>query len=178
MKSYLEVKVPIEYNAPWFQELRNKMDEHHISVRWQNGFHHITVVFINEESATTNLGSLFGRCLEGHVAPNLTFDKVDVFAISSGRYIVYLTAEHPSEEFMALVKDVRDAVKKTGCDFDDNFRLHVTLGRVFDENVGLEQLRGITNTIAVPSFTLRLPDVRYMEYRFRELATWTMLSTE
>lgn len=165
-------------DTPWFQELRKKMDEHHISVRWQNAFHHITVVFINEEPATTNLKSLFSRCLEGRVAPSLTFDKVDVFAISSGRYIVYLTAEHPSEEFMALIKDVRDAVKMTDGDFDDDFRLHVTLGRVFDENTGLEPLREITNTIAVPSFTLWLPEVRYMEYRFRELATWTMSSTE
>ena len=178
MKSYLEVKVPIDTDALWFQELRKKMDENHIGVRWQSGFHHITVVFVNEESATTNLESLFGRCLEGRVAPSLTFDKVDVFAISPGRYIVYLTAEHPSEEFMALVKDVRDAVKTIGCDFDENFRLHVTLGRVFDENVGLEQLRDITNSITVPSFTLWLPEVRYMEYRFKELATWTMLSTE
>lgn len=178
MKSYLEVKVPIDTDAPWFQELRKKMNEHHIGVRWQNGFHHITVVFINDNPSTTNLEGLFGRCLEGRMAPSLTFDKVDVFAISSGRYIVYLTAEHPTEEFMALVKDVRDAVKTTGCDFDDNFRLHITLGRVFDERVGLEQLKDITKSIMVPSFTLRLPEVRYMEYRFREIATWTMLSTD
>ena len=178
MKSYLEVKVPIDFSAPWFQELRKKMDEYHISVRWQNGFHHITVVFINEEPATISLESLFGRCLEGRVAPSLTFDKVDVFAISTGRYIVYLTAEHPSDEFMALVKDVRNTVETTGCNFDDNFRLHVTLGRVYDENIGTEHLSDITNSIAVPSFTLRLPEVRYMEYRFKELSTWTMLSTE
>lgn len=177
MKSYLEVKVPIEVNAPWFEELRKKMDEHHISVRWQNGFHHITVVFIDEGPSIESLECVFRECLEGCLAPNLTFDKVDAFSISSGRYIVYLTAEHPSNEFMALVKDVRDAVKTTGCEFGDNFRLHVTLGRVFDEHVDLEQLRDITNSIAVPSFTLRLPEVRYMEYRFKERASWMLLST-
>ena len=177
MKSYLEVKVPIEVNAPWFEELRKKMDEHHISVRWQNGFHHITVVFINEEPAAISLECVLGECLEGRVTPSLTFDKVDVFSISPCRYIVYLTAEHPSNGFMALVKDVRDAVRMTGCNFDNNFRLHVTLGRVYDENIGIEQLRDITNSIAVPSFTLRLPEVRYMEYRFKERASWMLLST-
>lgn len=178
MKSYLEVKVPIDIDALWFLELRKKMDEHHISARWQNGFHHITVVFVNEEPAAISLEGVFRESLEGRMAPSLTFDKVDVFAISTGRYIVYLTAEHPSDEFMALVKDVRDAVRSTGCDFDENFRLHVTLGRVYDENIGIEQLSSITSSIAVPSFTLRLPEVRYMEYRFKELATWTMLSKE
>ena len=178
MKSYLEVKVPIDFNAPWFQELRKKIDEHHISVRWQNGFHHITVVFVNEEPTTISLEGVFRECLEGRMAPSLTFDKVDVFSISSGRYIVYLTAEHSSDEFMALVNDVRDAVKMTGCNFDDNFRLHVTLGRIYDENIGIDLLSDITSSIAVPPFTLRLPEVRYMEYRFKELSTWTMLSTE
>lgn len=175
MKSYLEVKVPVDTDAPWFQELRNKMDEYHISVRWQNGFHHITVVFVNEEPAAVSLEGVVGECLEGRMAPSLTFDKVDVFAITTGRYIVYLTAEYPSDKFMALVNDVRDAVKMTGCNFDDNFRLHVTLGRVFDESIGIEQLSNITNSITVPSFTLQLPEVRYMEYRFKELAAWTML---
>ena len=177
MKSYLEVKVPIDVDAPWFQELRKKMDEHQIGIRWQNGFHHITIVFINGGPSIESLECVFRECLEGCLAPNLTFDKVDVFSISSGRYIVYLTAEHPSNEFMALVKDVRDAARMTGCNFDNNFRLHVTLGRVYDENIGIEQLRNVTNSITVPSFTFRLPEVRYMEYRFKERASWMLLST-
>ena len=174
MKSYLEVKVPIEMDTPWFQELRKKMDEHHISVRWQNGFHHITVAFIYEGPTIDRLESVFGECLEGRIAPCLTFDKVDVFSISSGRFIIYLTAEHPSDEFMTLVNDIRNAVKMIGCVFDDNYRLHVTLGRVYDESIEMEQMNDITSSIAVPSFTLQLPEVRYMEYRFKEIATWTM----
>ena len=177
MKSYLEVKVPIDFNAPWFQELRKKIDEHHISVRWQNGFHHITVVFINEEPAAISLECVLGECLEGRVTPSLTFDKVDVFSISPGRFIIYLTAEHPSNEFMTLVNYIRNAAKMTGCIFDDNFRLHVTLGRIYDENIGMELLGDITNSIAVPPFTLLLPEVRYMEYRFKERASWMLLST-
>ena len=174
MKSYLEVKVPIEMDTPWFQELRKKIDEHHIGVRWQNGFHHITVVFIYEGPTIDRLENVFGECLKGRIAPCLTFDKVDVFSISPGRFIIYLTAEHPSNEFMTLVNYIRNAAKMTGCIFDDNFRLHVTLGRVYDEKTEMEQLRDITSSIAVPSFTLQLPEVRYMEYRFKEIATWTM----
>ena len=58
MKSYLELKVPIQNNAPWFEELRSKICEIGVNVRWQNAF-----------------------------------------SISPGRHILYLTPEHPSEEF-------------------------------------------------------------------------------
>ena len=43
MKSYLEIKVPIENNAPWFEELRNKICLHGINVRWQNAYYHTEV---------------------------------------------------------------------------------------------------------------------------------------
>lgn len=161
-------------DTPWFKELRKKLDEHHIGVRWQNGFHHITVVFIYEGPTIDRLESVFDKCLEGRVAPCLTFDKVDVFSISQGRFIIYLTAEHPSYEFMTLVNDIRNAVKVTGCIFDDNYKLHVTLGRVYDESIEMKQLNEITSSISIPSFTFQLPEVRYMEYRFKEIATWTM----
>ena len=178
MKSYLEIKVPIENDAPWFKELRGKISEHGINVRWQNAYYHITVAFIYEEPQEKDIRGLFHSCLKRRVAPSLTFDKLDVFAICPGRYILYLTSEHPSEAFSAMVKEVRATLAGTSCDFGKDFRLHVTLGRVYDEKVGIEQLRNIANSIEVTPLTMRLPEVQYHEYRGEVIDKWTMWTGE
>lgn len=36
MKSYIELQVPIRNDVRWFDELRTKMSEQGINVRWQN----------------------------------------------------------------------------------------------------------------------------------------------
>ena len=46
MKTYLEIKVPIQYDVAWFAELRKALNG--IPVKWQKGFFHITMVFIDE----------------------------------------------------------------------------------------------------------------------------------
>ena len=178
MKSYLELKVPIQNNAPWFKELRSKISEQGINVRWQNAYYHITIAFIYEKPQEKSIRSLFFSCLKWRVAPSLTFDKLDAFAISTGRHILYLTSEHPSEEFSAMVKEVRDTLAGTSCDFDKDFRLHVTLGRVFDERVGIGQLKTITSSIKVQPFTLYLPEVQYHEYKGEIIDQWTMWPDE
>ena len=51
MKTYLEIKVPINYDDPWFKELRNHFAG--IPVRWQKDFYHITLVFVNDTLRTS-----------------------------------------------------------------------------------------------------------------------------
>ena len=46
MKTYLEIQVPLDYDHPWLAELRAACS--HIPVRWQNGFFHITMAFIDD----------------------------------------------------------------------------------------------------------------------------------
>jgi len=38
MKTYLEIKVPLRYDAIWFEELRRAFQQ--IEVKWQTGFFH------------------------------------------------------------------------------------------------------------------------------------------
>lgn len=174
MKSYLEIKVPIENNAPWFEELRNRICQHGINVRWQNAYYHITVAFIYEEPKDESIRSLFFNCLKWRGAPSLTFDKLDAFTISHDRHILFLISEHPSEEFSTMVREVRETLAGTSCNFDKDFRLHVTLGRVFDERVGIDQLKNLANSIVVPPFTMRLSEAQYREYRGGVIDKWTM----
>ena len=56
MKTYLELKVPIQYDSTWFAELRKALND--ISVKWQKGFFHITMVFIDETPKDVNLISI------------------------------------------------------------------------------------------------------------------------
>ena len=51
MKSYLEIYVPIQFDEPWFVELRNALTG--VPVRWQTGYYHITMAFLNETPANT-----------------------------------------------------------------------------------------------------------------------------
>ena len=46
MKTYLEIKVPLRYDAIWFEELRRAFQQ--IEVKWQTGFFHITMAFIDD----------------------------------------------------------------------------------------------------------------------------------
>ena len=144
------------------------------SQRVGNFSYHITVAFIYEEPKDESIRSLFFNCLKWRVAPSLTFDKLDAFTISHDRHILFLISEHPSEEFSTMVREVRDTLAGTSCNFDKDFRLHVTLGRVFDERVGIDQLKSIINPIAVSPFTMRIREAQYHEYRGEVMDKWTM----
>ena len=46
MQTYLQIKVPINFNDSWFIELRNTIGD--IPVDWQKRYYHITMAFIDE----------------------------------------------------------------------------------------------------------------------------------
>ena len=45
MQSYIEIKVPISWDEPWFQDLREELDG--VNIRWQRGYYHITMAFLD-----------------------------------------------------------------------------------------------------------------------------------
>ena len=46
MQSYIELKVPIRWEEPWFEELRDLLDD--VNIRWQHGYYHITMAFLDK----------------------------------------------------------------------------------------------------------------------------------
>ena len=46
MKTYIEIQVPIRNDAVWFEKLRCVCQN--IDVKWQMGYYHITMAFIDE----------------------------------------------------------------------------------------------------------------------------------
>lgn len=61
-KSYLEIKVPISFDAPWFCELREALKE--IPVRWQRNYYHITMAFINDTQHLSEVESIMHKYLD------------------------------------------------------------------------------------------------------------------
>ena len=163
MKTYLEIQVPLRYDATWFQKLR--LAYSNIDVRWQMAYHHITMAFVDETPENIDLRPLLEKHLNMFTAPTLTFDKLDVFTAMSGMHIIYLTATDVPQSFLSLIENIRSDIKAVGCVVDSGFRLHVTLGRVKDPHIQLSAIQELTESVSLPAFSLTLEDVDYRVFR-------------
>ena len=67
MKTYLEIKVPIKYDDPWFIKLRSHFAG--MPIRWQKDFYHITMVFINNTPKGIDMRPLLEKHLATAQAP-------------------------------------------------------------------------------------------------------------
>ena len=163
MKTYLEIQVPLKYNASWFQELR--LACRNIDVKWQMAYHHITMAFVDETPENIDLRPLLEKHLNAFPALTLTFDKLDVFTAMSGMHIINLTATDVPQSFLSLIEIIRTDMKAAGCVVDSWFRLHVTLGRVKDPHIQLATIQELAKSVSLPAFSLTLEDVDYRVFR-------------
>ncbi len=164
MKTYLELQVPLPSDALWLHELRQALRP--IQVQWQRGFYHITMAFIDDTPMGVDLCPIFQKHLGNYPAPVMTFDRLDFFTTNSGGQIIYLTATHIPQSFIDLTEAIRKDLRDAGCVILSDFRLHVTLGRVRETGVRLEEF---LETVHVPPFTLKLTRVDYREFRGKTL---------
>ena len=167
LKTYLEIKVPISFDAPWFIELRESLKD--IPVRWQKGFYHITMSFLNDTQNLPDIEAIMHKYLDHANAVTITFDKLDVFTASNGTLIVYLTTTCIPKAFHTLVDDIRGEIGSTGSNIQSEFRLHVTLGRISEPGVDIDDIGFLIDEIDLPPFTLSLHEVEYREFRGRSI---------
>lgn len=167
MKTYLEIKVPISFEAPWFYELRKALAN--IPVHWQTGYYHITMVFIDKTPKDVDLQPYLDKYLASLAAPTLSFDKLDVFTASSGMNIINLTATVVPDDFLFAIEYIRKELKNVGARIESAFRLHVTLGRIIDTNLNLPIIRTLIDKVPLPMLSLNLTDVEYREFRGRTI---------
>ena len=163
MKTYLEIQVPLRYNASWFQELR--LACRNFDVKWQMAYHHITMAFVDETPENIDRRPLLEKHLNAFPALTLTFDKLDVFTAMSGMHIINLTATDVPQSFLSLIEIIRSDMKAAGCVVDSWFRLHVTLGRVKDPHIQLATIQELAKSVSLPAFSLTLEDVDYRVFR-------------
>ena len=167
MKSYLEIQVPLRYDAKWFQELRAVCQ--HIPVKWQTGYYHITMAFLDETPEDVDLRPILDRHLNTLAAPTLCFDKLDAFTANSGMHIIHLTATDVPQDFLATIERIRTDLKAVGCRIESDFRLHVTLGREKDTGVTVSAIREQIRTVRLSMSCFTLTDVDYREFRGKTL---------
>ena len=99
MKSYLEIKVPISFDEYWFRELRDLLDG--VDIRWQRGYYHITMAFLDETPERVNLIPGLNSLLSDATAPTITFDRLDAFASGYHRHVIHLTTSVAPADFLA-----------------------------------------------------------------------------
>ena len=167
MKTYLEIKVPIKFDDPWFERLRSHFTG--IPVMWKKDFYHITMVFINDTPKGIDMCSLLEKHLANAQAPVITFDRLNAFSTRSGMFIFHLSASEVPKSFHALTDAIREDMKAVGCIIHSDFMLHVILGRVSSFDVKIIDLEKMMETVSPPPFTLTLTDVDYREFRSRTL---------
>lgn len=162
MKTYLEIYVPISFDASWFKQLRDALGR--VAVRWQKGYYHITMAFLDVTPEDVNLIPILEKHLKRMNALTLTFDKLDVFTSRSGTHILYLTATDVPQDFLTAIDSIREDLKAAGCRIDSPFRLHVTLGRVPNRRIKLNMLQNRVESVALDAFSLTLDKVDYRKY--------------
>lgn len=173
MKSYLEIKVPISYDEYWFRELRDLLDG--VDIRWQRGYYHITMAFLDFAPDNVNMVPGLNGILEDAMAPTITFDSLDAFASGPHRHVIHLTTTDVPSDFLALVEGVRRYFKSKGCVMNSDFRLHVTLGRVQDPRMNVHKLLDIISQVDLPEFTMELTEVEYRIFRGKTLGQWKLM---
>ena len=175
MKSYLEIKVPISYDNYWFRDLRDLLDG--VNIRWQRGFYHITMAFLDFAPDNVNMVPGLNDLLSEAAAPTITFDTLDAFASGSRKQVIHLTTTDAPSDFLALVEDVRHYFKAKGCKIQSDFRLHVTLGRVDDPRMNVHKLKDIISQVDMPKFTLELAQVDYRIFKDygKPLGQWKLM---
>lgn len=163
MKCYLEIEVPVRYDALWFKELRDACKD--VDVRWQRAWHHITMAFLDEMPVGVDFRGILDQHLKHYQAPKLTFDKVDSFSTKSGMHIIYLSVTHVPKDFEAIVQAIRNDFETAGCKMQSAFKLHVTLGRVTDAAINVRALQRITASIQPPPFPLKLQKINFTSFQ-------------
>ena len=172
MKSYIEIKVPIRFEDSWFRQLRDLLDG--TDIRWQRGYYHITMAFLDFAPDNVNLVPGLNGLLHDAMAPVITFDKLDAFASGYHRQVIHLTTTDAPEDFLALVDDIRRYFIAKGCVIQSDFKLHVTLGRVQDPRMNVRKLQDIISQVDLPTFTMELKDVEYRIFRGKTLGLWKL----
>ena len=149
MQTYLEVKLPISKKAKWMTDLKEQLKQ--VPVRWQDGFYHITLAFLNDSPNDLDVPSIIGKHMEKMDSQELTFDKLDAFTTTSANlHIINLTVTDIPDSFKNWVDGIRTDLVANGCLMQSGFRLHVTLGRVDASAIDIDHLRAIIEKVHKP----------------------------
>ena len=163
MKTYIELKVPINFGEIWFKKLRDNFST--LPIKWQQGYYHITIAFVDDTPIDVDITPILEKLLNFQRPVVFTFDNIDVFDTKSGMFIVHLGVKDVPSSFTSLVNTIRCELKNVGCIIRSDFKLHVTLGRLIAPQIQLVKVQEMAHSFFLPSFTLTLSDIDYRVFR-------------
>ena len=173
-QTLLKIEVPLRLNTRWYNALQQAFMYAGIPVNWQSGGFHITAVFMYDDTQKDTLKTIFEHIISHHVAPELTFDKLDAFTGNkSGKHIVNLTSTIPSREFKTLINKLRTAAIETSALLED-YRLHVTLGRIHGSRASLDVVKNILSPVRLEPFSVTLRNVIFKYLDGEEIDSWVI----
>ena len=176
MKNYIELKIPIQRNTRWYRELCDAMQDERIPVRWQNGFYHITVAFVHDDTHVDILREAFSRILSGRKAPSVTLDKIEAFQTQNGKEIIInIAPSHPSDELLTLINEIRTTAINSGSQISKDFFIHITLGRIDAQDVTLDEVKQAISFISFSPFTVSIREAEYRYFRAGTIGRWTLI---
>lgn len=156
--------VPSVFETDSFGMLRRQLGD--FPVHWQHDCHHITMVFIDETHNADVIKSIICRNLANVHPIKITFDKFNAFTAHSGMHIIHLAASNVPNELLLLNKKIRkEIIDDTGSAIYSDFYLHVTLGRVMDKEIMLEDICRVIDKVESPSYSFSLNEVIFRYFR-------------
>ena len=171
-QTLLKIAVPLRLNTRWYNALQQAFMSAGIHVDWQLGGFHITAVFMYDDTQKDTLKTIFEHIISHHVAPELTFDKLDAFTgKKSGKHIVNLTSTNPSTEYSSLIKELRAAAIEAGAQVED-YRLHVTFGRIPGYRASLGTVQEILSSVRLESFSVILKNTIFKYLDGEQIGFW------
>lgn len=172
MKSYFEIKIPLDVNSEWLKGLKETLSD--IDVRWQNGFQHITAVFIVNTPDKPLVSSIIDRHLINQKCLfELSFDQLDAFTIKDGHtHIIHLSSTETQTEFYLWLDGLRSELSSSGVEIEPDFKLHVTLGRVPSSSIGLDDLKSRVTCYKIPLLRFNTKCFEYREFRGETIKKW------
>jgi len=173
-QTLLKIEVPLRLNTRWYNALQQAFMSAGIHVDWQLGGFHITAVFMYDDTQKDTLKTIFEHIISHHVAPELTFDKIDAFTgKKSGKHIVNLTSTNPSHEYSSFINELRAAAIETGAQLED-YRLHVTLGRIHSSRASLDTVQKIVSSVRLEPFSVILKNAIFKYLDGEEIDSWAI----
>jgi len=134
------------------------------------------VGFTSQQSSCMmiRIKTLFEHIISHHVAPELTFDKLDAFTgKKSGKHIINLTSTNPSHEYSSLIGELRAAAIEAGAQLED-YRLHVTLGRIHSSRASLDTVQKIVSSVRLEPFSVILKNAIFKYLDGEEIDSWAI----
>ena len=173
-QTLLKIAVPLRLNTRWYNALRQAFLSAGIPVNWQSGGFHVTAIFMYDDTQKDILKTLFEHIISHHDAPELTFDKLDAFTgKKSGKHVVNLTSTNPSHEYSSFINEFRAAAIEAGAQLED-YRLHVTLGRIHDSRASLDTAQEILSSVRLEPFSVTLRSVIFKYLDGEEIDSWVI----